>query len=36
MKIHMENERLNSNLREMEPKLMENRDAVNELKQYNR
>ena len=32
----MENQRLNSNLRQMERKLMENRVAVNEMNQYNR
>ena len=32
----MGNERLNSNLRTMEQKLMKNRDAVSELNQYNR
>lgn len=35
-KIHMETEKLNSNLRQMEQKLMENRDTVNELNQYSR
>ena len=35
-KIHVENESLNSNLRQMDQKLMENRNAVNELNQYNR
>ena len=32
----MEKESLNSNLRQMEQKLMENRDAVNESNQCNR
>lgn len=32
----MEKEILNSNLKQMEQKLMENRDAVNESNQYNR
>ena len=32
----MENERLNVNPRQIEQKLMENRDAVHELIQYNR
>ena len=35
-KPHKEDEKLNSNLRQMEQKLMENRDVVSELNQCNR
>ena len=35
-KIHMEHERLNSNLIQMEQMLMESRDAVNKFSQYSR